>query len=153
MNPKKGSRSLRKGRKSISGQYYLLTTATHEKRNIFERADAAEIVLNCLHWLDMEQRIDLECAVVMPDHLHFVASLNKDDLSKVMHSLKSYSAKKICELKLLPSPIWQAQYHDHAIRKDEVLTEIILYCLNNPVRVNLVKDFHDYPHWYCRYQV
>ncbi|MBW1981076.1 MAG: transposase [Deltaproteobacteria bacterium] len=97
--------------------------------------------------------IDLEAAVVMPDHLHFIARLISDSLSNLMHSLKSYSSKKIKSILKLEGRIWQVQYHDHAIRKDEVLRDVILYCLNNPVRAKLVQDFHDYPFWYCRYQV
>jgi hypothetical protein len=33
------------------------------------------------------------------------------------------------------------------------MKEVILYVLNNPVRAGLVEDFHDYPHWCCRWEV
>jgi hypothetical protein len=62
-------------------------------------------------------------------------------------------SKKIRSLLKFQGQVWQAQYHDHAIRKDEVLAEVALYCLNNPVRAGVVKDFHEYPYWYCRYEV
>jgi len=70
-----------------------------------------------------------------------------------MHSLKGYSSKKIKSLLKYQGRIWQEQYHDHAIRKDEVLADVITYCLNNPVRAGLVRDFHEYPYWYCQYEV
>jgi REP element-mobilizing transposase RayT len=78
---------------------------------------AAEVVLNSLHWLDHQRRIDLQAAVVMPDHLHFVTRLMSGNLSGVMHSLKSFTSKKIKSNLNLENNIWQSQYHDHAIRR------------------------------------
>ena len=131
----------------------LLTTATHNKQRIFEQPGAARIVLDSLLWLEREKIIDLEAAVVMPDHVHFTARLRTSTLSGLMHRLESFTSKKIRSLLKLQGEVWQSQYHDHAIRKDEVLEEVILYCVNNPVRAGLVEDFHEYPYWYCRYEV
>jgi len=89
----------------------------------------------------------------MPDHLHFVAELTTDTLPRLMQSLKSYTAKQINAALNRHGQLWQDQYHDHAIRKDEKLNEVVLYMLNNPVRAGLVGDFHDYPFWYCRWAV
>ena len=110
-------------------------------------------MLNSLYWLDNQKRIDLQAAVVMPDHLHFVARLISGKLSGVMHSLKSFTSKKIKSDLNLKNTIWQSQYYDHAIRGDDELTKTITYCLNNPVRANMVDDFHDYPYWYCKFEV
>lgn len=150
---RKGTHRLRKGRVSQIGHYYLLTATTHDRIPIFTNPDAARIVLSSLQWLDQQGRIRLEAAVVMPDHLHFVARLCTGDLSKLMQGLKGYTAREINRLMDRQGPLWQPQYHDHAIRKDEVLEEVTLYCLHNPVRAGLVPDFHDYPYWYCRWKV
>jgi len=150
----KGAQRLRRGRFSGVGQYYLLTTATHQRNPVFTLPEAVEIVLSSLLWLDDTQGlINLESAVVMPDHLHFVAELSEGNLSSLMQSLKGYTARKINRLLGRKGPPWQPQYYDHAIRKDEVLEEVTLYCLHNPVRAGLVQDFHDYPYWYCRWEV
>ncbi len=151
--PATGSKALRKARVSIAGQYYMITTAAYNKQKVFCLADAADIVLNTLHWLDTQKRIDLQAVVVMPDHLHFVARLISGNLSGLMHSLKSFTSKKIKSNLNLENKIWQSQYHDHAIRGDDELTKMITYCLNNPVRANMVDDFHDYPYWYCKFEV
>jgi len=153
MEHKKGTHHLRKGRVSEIGQYYLLTATTHDENPVFTNPEAARIVLSSLHWLEEQGRICLEAAVIMPDHLHFVAGLSDGNLSVVMQSLKGYSARKINEMLDRKGPLWQPQYHDHAIRKDEVLEEVTLYCLHNPVRAGLVQNFRDYPYWYCRWEV
>ncbi len=153
MKPEKGSHFLRKGRTSIKSQRYLITATVQERKPIFISPQIAEIVLESLHWLEKQEKIILDAAVVMPDHFHFVAALCDGSLSKIMHSLKSFTAKRINDLLNRQGRIWQPQYHDHAIRKEETLIDVVIYTLNNPVRAGLVKDFHDYPFWYCRWQV
>ncbi|MCD6298736.1 MAG: transposase [Deltaproteobacteria bacterium] len=151
--PIKGSSKLRTGRRSVPGQVYLLTSATFKRRPIFQNKEAAEIVLNSLFHIKDQGRILLEAAVVMPDHVHVVAGLVSETLGEVMQGFKGFTAWSINRLLNRKGPVWNSQYHDHAVRKDEVLLEVIRYCLNNPVRAGLVKDFHDYPHWYCRYKI
>ncbi len=151
--PAKGSNHLRQGRHSRPGQIYLITTTTHNRRHIFTDTRAAKLVLDSLYWLEQEGRMALEAAIVMPDHLHFVAQLHGKGLDHLMLSLKGYTGRVINRLLAAHGPVWQTQYHDHAVRKNEDLRRIILYCLQNPVRAGLVNDFHRYPHWYCRYEV
>jgi len=153
MKPQKGSQLLRKGRTSIKNQHYLLTTAVHKRKPVLNHPEAAQIILSSLHWLESQKRIMLDAAVIMPDLLHFVGALRQDSLGRLMHSLKSYTAKKINALLNRQGTFWQPQYHDHALRKDEDLNEVVLYTLNNPVRAKLVDDFHKYPYWYCRWSV
>lgn len=151
MKPPKGSQLLRKGRASIKKQHYLLTTAVHKRKPVLNHPEAAQIILSSLHWLESQKRIILDAAVIMPDHFHIVAGLRQDSLGRLMHSLKSYTAKKINALLNRQGEFWQPQYHDHALRKDEDLNEVVLYTLNNPVRAKLVDDFHKYPYWYCKW--
>jgi putative transposase len=153
MKPSKGSNYLRKGRTSIKNQHYLLTTKVLDRKPVFNRENAAAVVLNSLHWLENQEKIILDAAVVMPDHLHFVAGLINSSLATIMRSLKSHTAKKINILLERDGPFWQPQYHDHAVRMDEDLNEVVLYTLHNPVRAGLATDFRDYPYWYCRWDV
>ena len=153
MQPGKRQHRLRQGRFSEIGHYYLLTTATLDRTPVFDQPEAARIVLSSLQWLQGRGRIRLECAVVMPDHLHFIAQLCSGSLTELMRTLKGYTAREINQLLNRKGPLWQPQYHDHAIRKDEVLEEVTLYCLHNPVRAGLVSDFHEYAYWYCRWPV
>jgi putative transposase len=153
MRPEKGSGSLRKGRVSIGSQPYLVTTTVHERRPLLRIEDAAHLVLSSLQWLAAEKKMDLSAAAIMPEHVHFVSALGTSSLAQLVHSFKSFTANKINTLLSRSGQFWQVQYHDHAIRKDEVLNDVVLYLLNNPVRAGLVKDFHDWPFWYCRWRV
>ena len=95
MKHQKGSQLLRKGRTSIKNQHYLITTTVHKRRQVLNRPETAQIILSSLHWLESQKRIILDAAIIMPDHLHLVIALRKDSLDRLMHSLKSYTAKKI----------------------------------------------------------
>ena len=119
MRPTKGSKLLRKGRRSISNQAF----------------------------------ITLDAAVVMPDHIHFIARLKNTDLPELMQRFKNFTALQINKALKRQGSVWQHGYHDHAIRKEEDINEVIEYVLSNPVRAGLVEDFHDYPHWFCRWEV
>jgi putative transposase len=153
MKPPSGSHALRRGRESIQNQAYFVTTATDRRAPLFLDPRAAGAVIDALKWLDKEGRFRLAAALLMPDHLHAVFELKTGTLPQVMHSLKSYTAKQVKYLLQLPSAVWQEQYLDHAVRKSESLNDVVLYMLHNPVRAGLVKDFHEYPFWWCRWKI
>jgi REP element-mobilizing transposase RayT len=148
-----GSQRLRKGRTSIENQAYFITAAVNERTPVLVNPQAALIVLDALRWLENNGRMALQAAVVMPDHLHFIAVLSDGTLPGLMQSLKGYTAKRINEIFEKRGAFWQPQYHDHALRKDESLNDAVRYLLHNPVRAGLVEDFHEYPFWYCRWKV
>jgi len=147
------SHCLRKGRTTIENQPYFITTAVRDRTPVLTNPEAANFVLSALMWLEKSGRIVLDAAVVMPDHLHFIATLKNGELSRLMQSLKGYTARQINTLLNKKGAFWQDQYHEHAIRKDEDLKGVVFYMLHNPVRAGLAKDFHDYPFWYCRWKV
>ena len=147
------SRRLRNGRHSEPQGAYLLTCNCFRRMPRLAPPQAASIVLETLYWLDTHGRIALIAAVVMPDHVHFVATLGQGTLAQAMHSLKSFSAQKINQGACRPGRLWQPGYHDHALRTDEDLPSIVAYCLRNPQRAGLVDDFRDYPHAWCKWPV
>ncbi len=147
------SRNLRKGRVSIVGHPYLITSTIHKREALLNDKRVNGIVEGVLKWLHDNNKIDLFAYVIMPDHLHLIATLKTVTLPEAMHSLKSYTAKRINKTLKREGKVWQEQYHDHAIRKEEDLKDIVYYCLNNPVRKKLVQDYRDYPYWYCRWEI
>ena len=42
-------------------------------------------------------------------------------------------------------PLWQANYYEHIVRKDEDLKSIAEYITYNPVRKGFVNDWQNYP--------
>ena len=144
------SHRLRLGRHDQSGQIYLLTNNCHQRQPRLATAAVARTVMDSLHWLDQQDKLQLIAVVVMPDHVHFVAALTQLPLHQLMHSFKSYTAQQVNRMQELNSPLWQPGYHDHALRAEEDLQAVVDYCLHNPGRAGLVEDFRLYPHSWSR---
>jgi len=150
--PEKGSRLLRLGRFSEEGSVYFVTTSCYDRQRLFGDPENVRIVFDCLDWLVAHDWIDLHCAIAMPDHLHAVVQLaGRRTLSDVIGSLKRYTGRRIRERTGISHPVWQDQYYDHRVRRDESLRDIIRYCWFNPVRKGLVHDPKDYPYWRSKY--
>ena len=145
---------LQKGRHSIQGTYYFVTTVTFNRKPILSNSECAQLIFEAFEWLEAQNRINRICVIVMPDHVHAVLQLGHNQtLSKVMHSLKSFTAKQINKQRGETGSVWQDGYHDHGIRGDESLNEIIRYCYENPVRRGLVERAKDYPYWWCKFKM
>jgi REP element-mobilizing transposase RayT len=85
--------------------------------------------------------------VLMPDHLHLMVELGeKDSLSLVVQRLKSVISTAI-RRELGNVNVWQAGFHDHAIRRNESVRDVGRYLIANPLRAGIVACVGDYPFW------
>lgn len=84
----------------------------------------------------------------MPDHLHWLMALREDVyLADVMQRIKSVTAHRIRKEPGQPGPIWQAGYHDRALRREESLRNVARYVVANPLRAGLIQRLGDYSLW------
>ena len=141
-----GHSALRKGRVSIPGQSYIVTTVTQDRRPIFTDFEVGCVVVAAMRQLHDRNAVESLAFVVMPDHLHWLFTLGETiDLAEVVRRLKGSSAHAIRRLGV--SPVWQAGYYDHGIRDDEDLRVAARYLVANPLRAGLVDNLGDYPLW------
>ena len=95
ISKKKGYSQLRKGRHSIPGAFYLLTTSTHNRKPILTKDGVPQIILDAFEWLETKERIRWYCIMIMPDHLHTIIQLRAHHtLPNIMHTLKRFTAKE-----------------------------------------------------------
>lgn len=85
------------------------------------------------------QRVSSLTFVVMPDHVHWLIQLQDESINKVMQAFKGVSSRKVNQYLGLKGKLWQAGYHDHALRKEEDLPNMAGYIVANPLRAGLVK--------------
>jgi putative transposase len=69
---------------------------------------------------------------------------DRNSLSAIMHSLKSYTAHAANKLLRRTGPFWQAESYDHWVRDEDELTRIVQYIANNPVKAGLVERPQDW---------
>lgn len=147
-----GYRRLRKGRRSIPQQAYLITTVCIERRPLFadvRRASAAtEALREPRLWRDSKAL----CWVLMPDNLHLVLILGESEsLMHAMNRIKSVTSRAAREAVSGANPIWMPGFHDRALRREEDVPATVRYALENPVRAGLVSSAERYPHSECEW--
>jgi putative transposase len=128
----------------------LITTCCAGRQPLLADPVAAAIVLESLQWLDARRRWLLHVAVVMPDHLHFVADPLGGDWRSLLRTMKSFTANRIGKCLQHGGKLWQMQYHDRRIDNAAQLAAAIDYCLQNPVRAGLVATASEWPHSWSR---
>ncbi|MEA3543757.1 MAG: transposase [Thermodesulfobacteriota bacterium] len=155
---------LRKGRHSVPGHCYLLTSVTYNRQPVFLDFVSARLCIQAMQYQHNIGRIDSHAYVIMPDHFHWLVTLReKGSLSAIMQSVKGFSSRAIAKRyssrqecrsyvgavsrPRINDPVWQKGYHDHALRDDEGLRQVARYIVANPVRAGLVRRAIEYPHW------
>jgi putative transposase len=77
---------------------------------------------------------------LMPDHLHYLISPREDGISVLRFTVQFKG--KITNLSWKfgwKGKFWQPRYYDHIVRKEESISAIAQYIVNNPVRKELVE--------------
>ena len=136
---------------------YAITFATRNRRQL--SAKARDIVLEAiLRWKD--RRYELYATCVMPDHVHFLIEpmVERNDeagnsiffsLSKILHSIKSFTANQINKVERSTAPVWENESFDRMIRSESDLQEKFEYITRNPWEAGVVTDKEDYTWvWY-----
>ncbi|WP_343124091.1 transposase [Luteibacter sp. UNC138MFCol5.1] len=137
-----GTAVLRRGRSSIPGHAYLLTTATRDRTPLFQDTEVARAVSRVVHDPTTWSDATLLAWVLMPDHWHGLLELGCTSLPECMSRFKACSARATGR-----GSIWQSGYHDSAVRSGASLIEAARYIVANPVRAGLVRRALDYPYW------
>ena len=88
--------SLLRGRVSLPGHYYCVTTTTQGRRVLFSDLYAARIVVSAIRSLDAGRHCETLALVVMPDHVHWLFRLGMFlSLSEVVRRFKARSAREL----------------------------------------------------------
>jgi REP element-mobilizing transposase RayT len=126
---------------------------------IFTRKEAVEIVLEAWRHHQRKSGLQILGFVVLENHLHLIA--RAPDLSNVLKSVKSFTARQIIDLlerrgeevvlrqlKAHKSghktestyQLWQEGSHPQQIQNDEMMWQKLEYTHNNPVARGYVDD-------------
>jgi len=140
---------------------YFITICAHNRACLFGDIKDGVMVLNeyggivRFTWDDLPnhiRNIELDKFIVMPNHFHGIiniVSLDANDvgagsepaptikhyaLSEMIRQLKTFSAKRINELRRdIGVCVWQRNYYEHVIRDENELTRVREYIAGNPL--------------------
>jgi putative transposase len=139
---------LRKGRVSIPGQIYFITTVTANREPLFRCLNTGRLVVDEMRRSEIEGRLSTLAWVLMPDHLHWLVALESGaELSAAVKIFKASSARRVNDFLQRRGSLWQRAYYDHALRGDEDIRKIARYIVANPLRAGLAEHIGDYALW------
>ncbi len=106
------------------------------------------------HW--DRSRIDLDAAVIMPDHVHALFRITDGSaLGQILHSVKSYSAKQVKKARGIEGSghlqkwvLWVDESFDRIMRSEAEWREKIAYISQNPTTAGLMEHDGQYPWLY-----
>jgi REP element-mobilizing transposase RayT len=87
--------------------------------------------------------------VVMPSHLHlFVELLADAHLKQSIEQFKRWTGHQAVKVLKMNDGgrFWQDEWFDHWSRSDNEDEKIVRYIRHNPVKAQLVEDFHEWPY-------
>lgn len=130
-----------------------------------------KVAFDALMYWD-QKRIDIDTCVVLDDHAHAVfrhllnntrkyfpdncgtgilpVEKKKESLSKIQHSIKSFSSKEINKLFGKSGSVWQDESFDRVIRDENEWLETIEYVIMNPVKKGLCDNPESYQFLYVK---
>lgn len=136
----------------LGGSTYFLTYRCATGITLCELCREA-VLKNWRHWDG--RRYLLHTAIVMPDHVHALATpLPKPTgewftLAEILHTNKGYTAHEVNRLLKRHGTVWQDERYDRIVRNDEEFWAKWLYIAENSVRAGLVRDPLEYT-WLCQ---
>lgn len=133
---------------------YFVTICTDRKREVFANDEVVNLCLNVLKEVSHQYHFEVWVYSFMPDHLHILPEGKNEDSNlrrfiSVFKQRSSFGFLRNCELRCShykTAKLWQENYYERVLRKDEDTTEVARYILNNPVRRGLVQHYLQYPY-------
>ena len=104
---------------------------------------ATEVKKTLLRWHN--DRYKLISWVIMPNHVHvLIELLEENELSVIMHSIKSYTAHEANKILRRKGQFWFIESFDRYIRDAKHHFNTIRYIENNPVKAGLCRTPADW---------
>ncbi|MEW6387863.1 MAG: transposase [Thermodesulfobacteriota bacterium] len=133
------------------GSTYFLTWRVKGDQHLSPQ-ERSMVLETLLYWQEVKWTV--YAAVVMPNHVHVLAqplTLTEGqaiNLSQIIHSVKTYSARTINGQRGEPGSLWQDERHDRIVRNEGEFLEKWQYIRNNAVVKGLAATPEEYPWLY-----
>ncbi|WAJ69158.1 REP-associated tyrosine transposase [Catenovulum adriaticum] len=139
----------------VAGGSYFFTVNLQDKKSqlLVEQVD---LLRESVRWVKQRKPFRIDAWVVLPNHLHAVWTLPKNDTDysgrwreikkRFRHNLAKAQVLPGANAQLINRPIWQKRFWEHTIRNQADFNHHIDYVHINPLKHGLVKQVKDWPY-------
>ena len=140
----------------VPGGSYFFTIVTYQRRPIFADSTNVEYLRAAIRDAKQEMPFEINAAVILPDHMHFIWTLPGGDsnYSKRIGLMKVSLTQAIkvnqnaslnvsaSRIKHRESDVWQRRFWEHTIQDEEEFENHFHYIHYNPVKHGYVSCPH-----------
>jgi putative transposase len=150
----------------VAGGTYFFTIVTYRRRPLFRDTSNVQRLRDAISIVKIELPIDINAAVVLPDHMHFLWTLPQGDdrYSKRIGRMKVEFTRLLHGVSQLPhdvsrsrrdrheSDVWQRRFWEHSVEDEHDFDRHFDYIHYNPVKHRLASCPHawitsTFHHW------
>ncbi|MDP1659097.1 MAG: transposase [Methylotenera sp.] len=141
-------------RNLVAGATYFFTVTLADRRSHL-LTQYVDVLRESVKKVQQQHPFEIVAWVVLPDHLHAVWTLPKDDsdYSVRWRAIKSHFVRSIKKHGVAitmradsSAKCWQRRFWEHTIKNEDDLRRCVDYCYINPVKHGLVKVVVDWPY-------
>jgi putative transposase len=136
------------------GCYFFTVTLADRKSDLL--VQHIDCLRSAFKTVKQKHPFEINAMVVMPDHLHCLWTLpkNDSDYSTRWALIKANFSRAITKTELIKATrlkkgergIWQRRFWEHTIRDDQDFYNHIEYIHNNPIKHGYVSNAQDWPY-------
>jgi putative transposase len=121
---------------------FFITITTHQKHPLFRLHPLlSETAINIIQELASLRNAVIYSWCITPDHVHLL--LQDQEVVGLIRLFKGRMTPRARSIEP-QRRLWQRSFFDHALRKEESLSEIACYIWENPVRAAIVEEPQEY---------
>ena len=125
------------------GNAFFITITTHLKHPWFQlHPKLSQEAIQIIRQLASLRHAAVYSWCIMPDHVHLL--LQDQEVVDFVRLFKGKMTPKARKIEA-ERRLWQRSFFDHAMRKEESLTNIACYIWENPVRAGMADEPEKYP--------
>ena len=132
---------------SYKGPYrYFLTICCHDRNEYFIDAGLVVKMLELLKATAVQEGFYVWAYCFMPDHLHLLIEGKREDadMRQFVSLFKQKTGFRFGNNRSMK--LWEDNYYEHILRKEEETSQVARYIFENPVRKMIVEDYTSYPY-------
>lgn len=126
----------------------VVSFTTARQQRLFSQPELARAACRAMTERQIWYRARLLAWVLMPDAWHGLIALGRmDQMSVVVHRLKTHSARRIRQEGTGVVQVWDAGFMEHPLRDAVSARGVACRMLERPRRAGLAEGVADYPYW------